>query len=91
MKVQTQTERPFSLSLTHLLPHSFSLCVSASLFLWQSKPDATGHGVKEEGDGSSDVCARLYVSVSVSRYVCLCMRDLEGIKSQDRRGRMEGG
>lgn len=44
-----------------------------------------GQGAKERGDGGSDVC----MSVSMSRYVCLCMCNLKGNKSQDKA--VEGG
>lgn len=60
-------------SLTHT--HSFPLYVSVSLFLWQSKPYATGHRVKEEVDVVVCVC----VSVGCVLVYVWC-----GIKSQAR-------
>lgn len=85
MKVQPQTERPFLL-FTHT--HSFPLYVSVSLFLWQSKPDASGQGGRTWGDGGSNVCMRVRQCVNANMCVSVHAwvgRDQESDEKGERR------
>ena len=91
MKAQTQTEEPF-LSFTHT--QSFPLYVSVSRFLWQSKPDAMGQGVKAEGDGGSDVCVCALVSMCQCPDMCVCERMIlrgSKVRAGEESGREERG